>query len=107
MCQDLQPVIDRSEMMHYDLKGLQIGLFVMFFDLIPIPDRHCVTECGPKGPKIGKKVMCRDLRPIRDRSEVMFNHFEPADDTSEATSAFSAASPWAERLVGRILFLFG
>lgn len=89
----------RSEVMCYDKKGLQIGLFVLSFDLMPALNRLQVEDCGSKGPIIGKKVMCRDLKPALGRLEVMDQdlklasgrskvtnqHFEPASSRSEKT----------------------
>ena len=85
MCHDLQPIISRSEVLHHDVKGLQIGLSVLFLDLIPITNGFEVMEYGSKGLKNGKKVMCYDLQPTNGRSEVMKHHHEPANSRSEVT----------------------
>lgn len=87
MCHDLQTAIGRSELSCHDLKGLRMGLFVLFLDLMPVLNRLQVVEFGSKGPKIGERVMCRDLRPINDRSEVISHHLEPVDGRSEITGA--------------------
>lgn len=72
--------------MHYDKKGLQIGLFVLPYDLTPDLNRLQVEDSGSKGPRIGKKVMCRDLRPALGRLEVMDQDLKPASGRSKVTN---------------------
>lgn len=72
--------------MHYDKKGLQIGLFGLSYDLTPALNRLQVEDSGSKGPIIGKKVMCRDLRPALGRLEVMDQDLKPASGRSKVTN---------------------
>ena len=86
MRHDLQPTLCRSEVMHYDKKGLQIGLFVLPYDLTPALNRLQVEDSGSKGPIIGKKVMCRDLKPALGWLEVMDQDLKPASGRSKVTN---------------------
>lgn len=72
--------------MHYDKKGLQIGLFVLPYDLTPALNRLQVEDSGSKGPIIGKKVMCRDLKPALGWLEVMDQDLKPASGRSKVTN---------------------
>jgi hypothetical protein len=74
-------------MLYHDLKGLQMGLFVLFLDLLRVLNRLQVVEYGSKGLKIGKRVMCRDFKPNNDRPMVISFHLEPAENRLKATGA--------------------
>ena len=107
MYHDLQPTLGRSEVLHYDLKGRQNGLFVVFYGFSPALSRLGTVEYESKGLKIGKSVIFSDqeptrsraevtkhhLKPTRSRAMVMDHHFKPASGRQEMTIGFKAWHP--------------
>lgn len=102
MYHDLQPTLGRSEVLHYDLKGRQIGLFVVFYGFSPALSRLGAVEYELKGLKIGKSVICRDQEPTLSRAEVTKHHLKPTWSRSKVMSHHSEpASGRQEMTIGR------